>query len=137
MDSIDSRCLHAWLSYSSVWRREGLRWAQEQPNQWVWTPTGGRNQIIERGEAGLSPEADRATRVTTGHAERMPLMFANIHADLAKVIRVSKKGREPDPAANLYPKATDGLRSMAAVHGAVDSASQNGCWVNASSPMYR
>jgi len=47
----------------------GLRWAQEQPNQLFWTPTNGRNQVIERGEANLSPEADRATRVTIGHAE--------------------------------------------------------------------
>ncbi len=115
----------------------GLRWAQEQPNQLVWTPTGGRNQIIERGEAGLSPEADRATRVTMGHAEGMPLAFANIYSDLSEVIRASKEGRDPDPAANLYPKATDGLRSMAAVHGAVESASQKGAWVDARPPMYR
>ncbi len=58
--------------------RGGLRWAQEQPNQLYWTPVGGRTEIIERGEAGLSPEADRASRVTIGHAEGMPLAFANI-----------------------------------------------------------
>ncbi len=115
----------------------GLRWAQEQPNQLVWTPTNGRNQIIERGEAGLSPEADRATRVTMGHAEGMPLAFANIYADLSEVIRAKKAGRDADPAANLYPKAVDGLRSMAAVHSAVDSAKQNGAWVDARPPMYR
>lgn len=115
----------------------GLRWAQEQPNQLIWTPTNGRNQIIERGEAGLSPEADRATRVTMGHAEGMPLAFANIYADLSEVIRAKKAGRDADPAANLYPKAVDGLRSMAAVHSAVDSAKQNGAWVDARPPMYR
>ncbi len=115
----------------------GLRWAQEQPNQLVWTPTNGRNQIIERGEAGLSPEADRASRVTMGHAEGMPLAFANIYADLAEVIRAKKAGRAPDPAANLYPKAVDGLRSMAAVHSAVDSAKQEGAWVDARPPMFR
>jgi len=115
----------------------GLRWAQEQPNQLVWTPTNGRNQIIERGEAGLSPEADRASRVTMGHAEGMPLAFANIYADLSEVIRAKKAGRAPDPAANLYPKAVDGLRSMAAVHSAVDSAKQEGAWVDARPPMFR
>jgi len=115
----------------------GLRWAQEQPNQLVWTPTGGRNQIIERGEAGLSPEADRATRVTKGHAEGMPLAFANLYADLAEVIRAKKEGREIDPAANLYPKAVDGLRSMAAVHSAVASAKQQGAWVDARPPMFQ
>ena len=115
----------------------GLRWAQEQPNQLVWTPTGGRNQIIERGEAGLSPEADRATRVTMGHAEGMPLAFANLYSDLAECIRAQKEGRVADPAASLYPTAVDGLRSMAAVHGAVESAKADGAWVDARPPMYR
>ncbi len=115
----------------------GLRWAQEQPNQLIWTPTGGRNQIIERGEAGLSPEADRSTRVTIGHAEGMPLAFANIYKDLAEAIRAKRDGRAPDPAADLYPKAVDGLRSMAAVHQAAASAKADGKWVDARPPMLR
>ena len=115
----------------------GLRWMQEQPNQLIWTPTGGRNQIIERGESDLSPEADRANRVTIGHPEGMPLAFSNIYADLAEVIGAAKAGRAPDPAATLYPKAKDGLRSMAAVHAAVASASAAGTWVDARPPMFR
>ena len=100
----------------------GLRWAQEQPNQLYWTPLGKRTELIERGEAGLSPEADRASRVTIGHAEGMPLAFANIYTDLAEVIRARREGRMPDAASDLYPRAEDGLRSMAAVHAAVASA---------------
>lgn len=115
----------------------GLRWAQEQPNQLYWTPLGGRVQTIERGEAGLSPEADRASRVTIGHAEGMPLAFANIYADLAEIIRAEKEVRSPDPAAGLYPRAEDGLRSMAAVHGAVASSGRQGAWVDARPPMFR
>lgn len=109
----------------------GLRWAQEQPNQLYFTPTNGRVQIIERGEADLSPEADRTTRVTIGHAEGMPLAFANIYNDLAEAIHAEKGGRAMDPAADLYPRAEDGLRSVAAVHSAVSSAEKDGAWVNA------
>ena len=115
----------------------GLRWVQEQPNQLVWTPTSGRNEIIERGEGNLSPEADRANRVTIGHPEGMPLAFSNIYADLAEAISAAKEGRSPDPAANLFPKAEDGLRSMAAVHAAVASAKANGQWVDARPPMFQ
>ncbi len=117
--------------------RGGLRWAQEQPNQLYWTPVGGRTEIIERGEAGLSPEADRANRVTIGHAEGMPLAFANIYSDLAEVIRAQQDGRAPDPAAGLFPRAEDGLRSMAAIHAAVESAGRGGAWVDARPPMFR
>lgn len=115
----------------------GLRWAQEWPNQLYWTPLNGRTDIIERGAEGLSPEADRTTRVTIGHAEGMPLAFANIYSDLAEIIRAEKEGRDPNRAALDYPNAEDGLRSMAAVFACVESAGKQGNWIDARPPMYR
>ncbi len=115
----------------------GLRWAQEQPNQLHYMPLNGRMQIIERGEGNLSPEADRASRVTVGHAEGMPLAFANIYRDLAEAIRARAEGRAVDPVADQYPKAEDGLRSMAAVAAVVASGKAGGEWVDARPPMFR
>ena len=115
----------------------GLRWSQEQPNQLYWMPLGERLQVIERGEAGLSPEADRTTRVTIGHAEGMPLAFANIYKDLAEAVSARKEGRAIDPAADLYPRAQDGLRSMAAVVAVAESGKSEGEWMDARPPMFR
>jgi predicted dehydrogenase len=115
----------------------GLRWAQEQPNQLFYMPLGQRLQVIERGEGNLSPEADRASRVTVGHAEGMPLAFGNIYRDLAETLIALKAGKQPEAAASLYPKVEDGLRSIAAIHAAVESARQNGAWVDARPKMYR
>ena len=115
----------------------GLRWSQEHPDLLYWMPLNERLQIIERGEANLSPEADRTTRVTIGHAEGMPLAFANIYKDLAEVINAAKAGTAPDPAANLYPRAEDGLRSMAAVEAVAESGKAHGVWVDARPPMFR
>lgn len=115
----------------------GLRWSQEQPNQLYYMPLGGRLQVIERGEVNLSPEADRTTRVTIGHAEGMPLAFANIYSDLAEAISARKEGRVMDPAANLYPRAEDGLRSMAAVYAVAESGKKDGVWLDARPPMFR
>ena len=115
----------------------GLRWAQEQPNQLYYMPLRGRLQVIERGESNLSPEADRTSRVTVGHAEGMPLAFANIYSDLAEAIRARKEGRDMDPAADLYPRAQDGLRSMAAIFAVAQSGKQNGTWLDARPPMFR
>ena len=115
----------------------GLRWSQEQPNQLYYMPLGERLQIIERGEANLSPEADRTSRVTIGHAEGMPLAFANIYADLAEAIQARKEGRSIDPAADLYPRAEDGLRSMAAVFAVAQSGKDDGIWCDARPPMFR
>ena len=110
--------------------RGGMAWAQEQPNQLHFTPVGGRTTIIERGEAGLSPEHDRATRVTIGHAEGMTLAFANIYADLAEQITARKLEREADPAAMLAPTAEEGLESVRLIAAAVESAGNDGAWVS-------
>ncbi len=115
----------------------GLRWSQEHPNQLFWMPLNGRLQVIERGEAGLSPEADRTTRVTIGHAEGMPLAFANIYKDLEEAIRAKSEGRAIDAAADHYPRATDGLRSMAAVVAVAESGNADGKWTDARPPMFR
>ena len=115
----------------------GLRWAQEWPNQLYWTPLNGRTQILERGGPDLSPLADRASRVTQGHAEGMPLAFANIYADLAEAIHAKKQGRAPEPLACHYPTAVDGLRSIAAIRAAVDSAQAGGVWTDARPPSLR
>ncbi|MBX2825801.1 MAG: Gfo/Idh/MocA family oxidoreductase [Gammaproteobacteria bacterium] len=117
--------------------RGGLRWSQEHPNQLYWMPLNGRLQVIERGESDLSPEADRATRVTIGHAEGMPLAFANIYKDLADAIQAQQAGRPVEAAANLYPRAIDGLRSMAAVAAVAQSGAADGEWVDARPPMLR
>ncbi|MDC1397562.1 Gfo/Idh/MocA family oxidoreductase [Octadecabacter sp.] len=107
----------------------GMRWASEQPNQVYYTPVGGRTQIMEKGENGLSTEAERMTRVGIAHPEGFPLAVANIYVDLAAGIR----GEIRDG----LPTAEDGVRSMAAVHQAVASAKANGEWVDARPPMYR
>jgi predicted dehydrogenase len=110
----------------------GIRWHQEQPNQLYWTPVGGATSIIERGVAGLSPEADRASRVTVGHAEGFFGAFGNIYMDLAERLRANREKRKPDPLALSCPSAADGLRSVAAVQAAVMSAKSRGAWVSLS-----
>jgi len=101
----------------------------EQPNQVFYTPVGERTQIMEKGEGGLSDEAGRLSRVAIAHPEGFPLAVANIYVDLAAAIQ----GEVRDG----LPLARDGVRSMAAVYGAVESADKGGVWVDARPPMYR
>ena len=115
----------------------GLRWAQESPNQMFFTPLNGRTQIVERGGAGQSPEAARATRITIGHPEGFTTAISNIYADLAEVISAKKAGRQPDPLALSYPTAVDGLRSIAAIGAAVQSNNDGGRWLDARPPSLR
>lgn len=107
----------------------GMRWASEQPNQVYYTPVGGRTQIMEKGEAGLSSDAQRLSRVAIAHPEGFPLAVANIYVDLAAAIR--------GEARDGLPTAEDGLRSLAAVYASVASARDQGAWVDARPPMFR
>lgn len=110
--------------------RGGLRWAQEQPNQLHWTPLGGREQIIEKSEAGLSKDAERVSRIIIGSPEGMIEAFASIYLDLADTLAALKKGREVDPLAKSYPEAKEGLQSMEAVYAVVESSRNGGQWVD-------
>ncbi|WP_284261582.1 Gfo/Idh/MocA family protein [Roseicyclus amphidinii] len=107
----------------------GMRWASEQPNQVFYTPVGGRTQIMEKGESGLSDEAARLSRVAIAHPEGFPLAVANIYVDLAAAIRGEAHG--------ALPTAEDGVRSMAAVYASVASARADGAWTDARPPMFR
>ncbi|NNK67189.1 MAG: Gfo/Idh/MocA family oxidoreductase [Rhodobacteraceae bacterium] len=115
----------------------GMRWAQEQPNQVYFQSLGGRTEILEKGDASLSQDAARLSRVVIGSPEGFPLAVANIYVDLAEAIAAQRDGRDADPAALRYPKAVDGVRSMAAVHTAVASAKAHGAWMDARPPMFR
>jgi predicted dehydrogenase len=115
----------------------GLRWAQQWPDQLQWTPLNGRTETIERGMGGLSPDAERATRIATGHSEGMLVAFANIYADLADVIRARSAGAAPSPHALHFPTAVDGLRSIAAIKASVESAKSGGKWTDARPPSLR
>ena len=109
----------------------GLRWAQQWPDQLHWTPLNGRTEIIERGSANLSPEAERATRIATGHSEGMLVAFANIYADLAEAITARRSGGAISQHTLHIPTAVDGLRSIAAIKASVKSANAKGTWTDA------
>ncbi len=115
----------------------GLRWVQQWPDQLFYTPLNQPTITLERGGPGLSPEADRASRIAIGHAEGMPLAFANIYLDLAEAISAKREVRQIDPLADHYPKAIDGLRSIAAIQAAVDSNAAGGKWLDARPPSLR
>lgn len=106
----------------------GLRWHQEFPNQLYWTPLGEPTQTLERGGAGLYPAADRASRITVGHAEGLFGAFGNIYRDLHEAITAARAG-ETSPALSGLPLARAGVETVMAVHAAADSAKQGGKWI--------
>tara|TARA_B100001248_G_C27371866_1_gene452090 strand:- start:520 stop:1653 length:1134 start_codon:yes stop_codon:yes gene_type:complete len=109
--------------------KAGLKWKSEHPNQLIYSKVGNRTEIIEKGENNLCDDALRLSRVAVAHPEGFPLAVANIYVDIAATLKGDKR-------ANL-PTASDGLRSIAAVYSATESANNNGKWTDARPPMFR
>jgi predicted dehydrogenase len=110
----------------------GLEWHQEEPNSLLHRPLDGFAQVLTRGRPGLSPQAERATRIVLGHPEGFHEAFANLYADAAEAIVARRTGAPPDPLALDFPTAEDGARGVKFVEAAVDSHRNGGRWTDAS-----
>jgi predicted dehydrogenase len=107
--------------------RGGLEWAQETPEELRFTQLGEPPRIYRRGGPGVSPAAQRATRVPAGHPEGYLEGFAQIYTDAAELVRAHKEGRAPDPLATA-PGIEDGVRGVKFIEAAVASSRNNGAW---------
>ena len=99
-----------------------FQWFQEQPNELVLAPLGGRVQTIKRGADDLSDDARARSRTPPGHPEGYLEAFANLYSGFAEAIRARTEGREPGMIGRNVPQAYDGLKGVAFVEAVVDSA---------------
>jgi predicted dehydrogenase len=108
----------------------GLEWDQEEPNRLLHRRRDGFPEILTRGRPGLSPAAERATRVVLGHPEGFFEAFANLYADAAEAIVARRTGTAPDPLALDFPTVEDGARGVAFIDAALASSRADGRWVD-------
>jgi predicted dehydrogenase len=108
----------------------GLEWHQEQPNHLLHRRLDGFPELLTRGRPGLSPAAERATRVALGHPEGYLEAFANLYADAAEAIVARRTGRTPDPLALDSPTVLDGARGVRFVEAAAESSLAGGRWTD-------
>ena len=108
--------------------KAGISWAQELPNELVFTRLGEAPQLIHRGAAGASAVAAHATRVPGGHPEGYIEAFAQLYGDLAEQIVAQKAGRKPAPACLLVPGIEAGVRGMRFIEAALASSKAGARW---------
>jgi predicted dehydrogenase len=102
----------------------GISWAQEHPNQLLYTALNKPTQIIERGSPGLAKDTVDSTRIAVGHPEGMVSAFANVYRDLAGAL----DGKSA--ALDRLPSAADGVAMVRVVQAAAKSAKSRGRWVS-------
>lgn len=106
-----------------------LAWAQEQPNELIFTPLGGAPQTLKRGREDLSEAARVRTRTPPGHPEGYIEAFANLYRGFAEIIRSRQAGRDPGALGVDVPVAYDGLKGVAFVDAVVDSFEGGSIWL--------
>lgn len=77
--------------------------------------------MLTRRKTGLAPEAARLVRTELGHPEGYQEAFANLYRDAALAI-LARRGLAPPPPEGTLPTVEDGVRGLAMVEAAVESA---------------
>jgi predicted dehydrogenase len=128
-----------WASMAAVGNEHGLRirvygdrgsvaWRHEDPHHLRYCPIEGPPQILAQGADGLSAEARRWTRAGLGHPEGFFEAFANLYTEVADALLAKAEGKPYAKAELGFPDATDGVRGVAFVEGAMRSYAAGGAW---------
>lgn len=105
-----------------------LEWQQQEPNELVVRRADDPMQVYKPGHAFLSPAAQHATRLPSGHPEAFLEAFANVYANAMRTIAARLAGETPDPLDLDFPTAEDGLAGVRFIHAALDSGKRSD-WV--------
>jgi predicted dehydrogenase len=128
-----------WASMAAVGNEHGLRirvygdrgslaWHHEDPHHLRYSPIDGPTQILAQGAEWLSEEARRCTRAGLGHPEGFFEAFANLYTEVADALLAKAAGQQYTKAELGFPDASDGVRGVAFVEGAMRSSAAGGIW---------
>ena len=107
--------------------KASLEWHQEHPNELTVKYPDAPRRIFRRGNGYLSDTAKRFTRLPGGHPEAFIEAFANIYLEAARAVEAEVNG-QPLPKDLDFPTADDGVKGMAFIAAAVQSAKNGGIW---------
>lgn len=107
----------------------GLEWDQQEPNslivKWIDRPM----EIMRTSVGQLSDAAKFNTRLPPGHPEGFIEALANIYRNFALTVKCRLAGVKPKPQYLDFPTVKDGVRGMAFIETAVESAKKGSKWI--------
>jgi predicted dehydrogenase len=110
-----------------VYGEKGLiDWSHREPSYLKLALQGEPVRTFGRGDAGLPPEVVAAGRTPRGHPEGLREAFANLYAEFAQE-RIARELAMPDFSPAPYPRAEDGVHTMAFIEACLASQA-SGRW---------
>jgi predicted dehydrogenase len=107
--------------------RGSIQWAQETPDDLLWTPLGEPTRIVRRGTAAANEAAARVSRIPGGHPEGYLEAFAALYGEVAAHLLAVRDGR-PAPPDVEFPTIDDGLRAVGFIEAVQASGCAGGVW---------
>ena len=108
-----------------------LAWYQENPNYLIYEQLGKPRQILARGNDYLTPAAQKASRLPSGHPEAFLEAFANVYLGVAEAIRAKQAGKDLGEHEGDYPDVYDGARGVHFIEKTVESSKSDQKWTEA------
>ena len=105
-----------------------LSWRQEDPNYLDFLPLEGPRQLLTRGSGYLCAEAQKATRIPTGHPEAFLEAFANVYLGAAEAIRAKQAKKKLGKLEGDFPTVLDGARGIHFIEKTVESSASSKKW---------
>jgi predicted dehydrogenase len=103
-----------------------IEWHQQEPNTLLFKPAGAAVQVRRTGKGFSSADALLATRTPAGHPEGYLEAFATLYRRFAADVRRLARGESP---VRDYPCVADGVRGLAFIAAALESARLDSRWV--------
>ncbi|GAA4670889.1 Gfo/Idh/MocA family protein [Frondihabitans cladoniiphilus] len=132
-----------WASMVATGQEHGLRirvfgekgsleWRHEDPQHLVVRSADATSTTLAQGQARLSEDAARLTRVGLGHSEGFLEAFTDFYSDVADALLARRDGAPFTPRELSFPTIDDGVLGVAFVDAAARSSSASGAWTKPS-----
>lgn len=117
------------LSVRIFGTKGSLEWRQEEPDYLYVAKIGKPLQKWSRGNDYFYPEAQKLSRLSSGHPEGYYEVFANIYLKFITALQKLKQGIKLTEEDLDFPNVRAGVDGVKFVHRCVESSKQGSVWV--------
>jgi len=130
-----------WSSQIAVGHDNGLRiriygskgsleWFQEDPNHCRVSYLDKPTEILSRGRDKMYPQAQKVSRIPSGHPEGYFEAFANIYSIFISALSKRMEGKSVPKEYSDYPGVNEGLQGVRFIEKCVESSQKGAVWVD-------